>query len=393
MKSKGEWTSFLAIETVRSAAMKIVALLFALPIALAPIPLTPDSVFAQAVPTPTPLVITTPTPILPTPTPEPPSAVVAPTRVSAAESSPFEGMHPHEADHQFYTVQAGDTLLTVALEVGLDLEQAFCLLHPSFTWDQPLVIGDRLPIPEPGTICHEVTVDETVSSIAEQYQRLPQQLVEEPWNELVDITGNQRPLTVGQHLRIPPATADDFSAHEGDSLGYVEGVLPLILNQGVNTNIDQVVAVGKVFSQGEAPAVGGVRKSIDAPVPNDWPYGSGRFSWPIYGWLTQGYRADHRAVDVAAPTGTAVTAADRGVVLRAGWNNQGYGRFVIVDHNIDYITLYAHLSEVLVEEGEIVAAGQVLGRVGSTGNSTGPHLHFEIRDFGRRVDPLAFLMQ
>ncbi len=302
-------------------------------------------------------------------------------------------MHPHAAGYRFYSVQAGDTLLAVALEVGLDLEQAFCLLYPAFTWDQPLVIGDQLPIPDPGTICHEVKAGETIASIAEEYQRLPDQILSDPWNELLDSAGRQRPLTVGHHLRIPTETIQDIGGHEGAPLDYVEGVLPLILNQGLNADIDHVVTVGKVFSKGEAPAVGGVRMPSAAPVPSDWIYGSGRFSWPIYGWLTQGYRADHRAVDVAAPTGTAVTAADRGVVIRAGWNSQGYGQFVIVDHNIDYITLYAHLSEVLVEEGEIVTAGQVLGRVGSTGNSTGPHLHFEIRDFGRRVDPLGFLMQ
>ncbi|MCB0158071.1 MAG: M23 family metallopeptidase, partial [Caldilineaceae bacterium] len=68
-------------------------------------------------------------------------------------------------------------------------------------------------------------------------------------------------------------------------------------------------------------------------------------------------------------------------------------QFVIVDHNIDYITLYAHLSEVLVNEGDVVAQGQPIGRVGSSGNSTGPHLHFEVRDFGQRVDPIQLLVR
>ncbi|MGL4650303.1 MAG: M23 family metallopeptidase, partial [Caldilineaceae bacterium] len=106
---------------------------------------------------------------------------------------------------------------------------------------------------------------------------------------------------------------------------------------------------------------------------------------------TQAYRFDHRALDIAAPTGSPVTAADRGVVVRAGWNNQGYGNFVIVDHRIDYLTLYAHLESIFVSEGEVVAQGQVLGTVGTTGNSTGPHLHFELRDFGRLANPLEYL--
>jgi len=143
-------------------------------------------------------------------------------------------------------------------------------------------------------------------------------------------------------------------------------------------------------------AIGGPGDSATAAraatkVPANWPYGSGHFFWPVYGWLTQTYRFDHRAVDIAATLGTPVTAADRGVVLRAGWNNQGYGLFVVIDHNIDYVTLYAHLSEILVKEGDVVAQGQVIGKVGSTGNSTGPHLHFEIRDFGRLTNPLELL--
>ncbi|MEZ4611523.1 MAG: M23 family metallopeptidase [Caldilineaceae bacterium] len=94
------------------------------------------------------------------------------------------------------------------------------------------------------------------------------------------------------------------------------------------------------------------------------------FAWPLYGWLTR-FKPDHRAVDIAAPVGTVVTAADRGVVIRAGWNSQGYGQFVIVDHNIDYITLYAHLSEVLVSEGDVVAQGQPIGRWGRRATAPG----------------------
>ena len=88
-----------------------------------------------------------------------------------------------------------------------------------------------------------------------------------------------------------------------------------------------------------------------------------------------------------------MAAADRGVVIRAGWNDQGYGNFVVIDHNIDYITLYAHLDDIFVEEGQVVAQGALLGTMGSTGRSTGPHLHFEIRDFGRRVDPIPLLLR
>ena len=79
--------------------------------------------------------------------------------------------------------------------------------------------------------------------------------------------------------------------------------------------------------------------------------------------------------------------------MRAGWNEQGYGNFVVIDHQIDYVTLYSHLSDILVAEGDVVGQGQMIGTVGSTGNSTGAHLHFEIRDFGRRTNPLELLLR
>ena len=97
------------------------------------------------------------------------------------------------------------------------------------------------------------------------------------------------------------------------------------------------------------------------------------------------------AVDLAAPRGTPVYAADTGRVVKAGWSEIGYGYRIIIDHGIDYVTLYAHLSEYYVQPGDIVQKGEIIGRVGSTGNSTGPHLHFEIRDYGYLIDPLLVL--
>jgi hypothetical protein len=255
-----------------------------------------------------------------------------------------------------YTVHAGDTLLSVALEMGVDLEEMNCLLSPTFSWRQPLVIGDTLTVPDTPFLCHVVEQGQTLANIAGIYGVRVEAILAEPWNELA---GDPVP---GRNLRIP------LGAPAPPKL-----VQPLA----------NPWTTGQVKSPQPAPD--------DAGVPADWPYGTGNFAWPVYGWITQGYRVGHSAIDIAAPLGTPVTAADRGVVIRAGWSNAGYGQFVIVDHNIDYITLYAHLSEIFVEEGQVVARGQLLGRVGSTGNSTGPHLHFEIRDFGRRVDPLSLL--
>lgn len=284
-----------------------------------------------------------------------------------------------------YTVRPGDTLLTVALETGLDLAETPCAIAPDFDPATPLVIGDVLTAPPANIRCHTVQPGETLETIAAQYGVSAAQIYFLAWNQLNAAPGESASLTPGRHLRVPLPLSAELGmlppASDGES---ATAFLPAMLAMPVNTSPFSLFAEGSARRSARAPASMG-------PIPANWPYGSGRFVWPVYGWLSQGYRADHRAIDIAAPTGTAVTAADRGVVIRAGWNNQGYGQFVVIDHNIDYITLYAHLDQVFVAEGQVVGQGELLGVVGSTGNSTGPHLHFEIRDFGRRTNPLELL--
>lgn len=117
-------------------------------------------------------------------------------------------------------------------------------------------------------------------------------------------------------------------------------------------------------------------------------------SWPVRGVLISGFgaraRDRHDGIDLAAPEGTPICAAEEGVVLFAG-QQRGYGNLVLVAHAHDLITVYAHNEENLVRQGERVARGQELGRVGRTGNATGPHLHFEVRLAARPRDPLGFL--
>lgn len=103
-----------------------------------------------------------------------------------------------------------------------------------------------------------------------------------------------------------------------------------------------------------------------------------------------GTAALHSGIDFRAPTGMEAKVTAAGVVVKAGWNG-GYGRMVEVDHGQGYATRYGHLSEVLVTVGEQVEAGDVIGRTGSSGRSTGPHLHYEVRHNGEAVNPLRFL--
>jgi murein DD-endopeptidase MepM/ murein hydrolase activator NlpD len=128
--------------------------------------------------------------------------------------------------------------------------------------------------------------------------------------------------------------------------------------------------------------------------------GTGQFSFPADGPVTSGfgyrvhpilgYRRFHAGIDFGVPYGTTIRAADSGTVIFAGWYG-GYGRAVIIDHGNNLTTLYAHTSAVYVREGEGVQRGQAIAAVGSTGLSTGPHLHFEVRQNGEPVNPANFL--
>ncbi|HLY02328.1 MAG TPA: peptidoglycan DD-metalloendopeptidase family protein [Candidatus Cybelea sp.] len=123
---------------------------------------------------------------------------------------------------------------------------------------------------------------------------------------------------------------------------------------------------------------------------------SGMFSWPVTGTITSpfGWRSNpfggapefHQGLDIAAPSGTTVTAAAGGTVIMAQWYG-GYGNYILIDHGGGYSTGYGHLSAIYVSNGQSVQRGQAIGAVGSTGQSTGPHLHFEVRIAGKPVDP------
>ncbi len=121
---------------------------------------------------------------------------------------------------------------------------------------------------------------------------------------------------------------------------------------------------------------------------------SGSFIWPVNGgYVSDPFMSDrnHKGMDIAADSGTDIYAADGGTVIEAGWNDGGYGYCVVIDHGNGYVTLYGHASEVYVSVGETVSAGEVIAAVGTTGDSTGNHCHFEVRYSGNYLDPASFI--
>lgn len=146
----------------------------------------------------------------------------------------------------------------------------------------------------------------------------------------------------------------------------------------------------RAFATVSAEVDTGTVYSVD--VPDYAPQGSGNFIWPAAGYVSQGYWGGHPAVDIAGYVGAAVTAADGGYVVTAGggWNG-GYGNHVIIDHGNGFTTLYAHLNSIFVSPGMTVSKGQQIGTMGNTGNSTGPHLHLEVRYGGVPYNPANYL--
>lgn len=122
--------------------------------------------------------------------------------------------------------------------------------------------------------------------------------------------------------------------------------------------------------------------------------GTGQFGWPVAGgWISDTFISDrnHKGLDIAAPESTEIYAAADGLVVSAGWNSGGYGNVVMIEHPDGYATVYAHMIYVYAVEGQYVSKGQLIGFVGTTGNSTGNHCHFEVRYQGVCLDPAAFL--
>lgn len=183
---------------------------------------------------------------------------------------------------------------------------------------------------------------------------------------LVELTAQQR-----RHVATQVAQMEDLSAAE-------EAQLEALIQQRQR----------ELEAERRARGIAGLPPVTTGPV--------GTFTWPVTGTITSpfGWRSNpfggapdfHPGLDIAAPSGTTVTAAAAGTVIMAQWYG-GYGNYILIDHGGGYSTGYGHLSAIYVANGQTVQRGQAIGAVGSTGNSTGPHLHFEVRINGKPVDP------
>ena len=256
-----------------------------------------------------------------------------------------------------YTAKRGDTIDGIAYIYGLKRE--------SIAWCNPPIIaqilrpGDVVTIPPADGACHKVlrTQGLSIRDIAAEYGLDdPYAVIDAPANGLADVSPETL-LPSNFRLFIPGG--------EGKVVTW-------------NAPVEQDGAGNVVAFDPGSPYSCGARSGGGTAWTNPLPNGT----------FVRGYYAGHSGIDIAAAVGTPIYAANGGPILYSGWNNWGYGRTVVIGHG-PWSTLYGHMSSIIVGCGAYVYAGQVIGYVGSTGNSSGPHLHFEIRYQNEPQNPSA----
>lgn len=249
-----------------------------------------------------------------------------------------------------YVIQSGDTVSGIAEKFGISEETI--LWANDMEEDDKIKVGQSLKILPVTGVMHTVKRGETIYSIAKKYgledAAEAQGILNYPFNTFLD--DEKFTLAVGQKLVVP------------------DGVIP-----------KKTYEPRPTYARITTPDAGVVSAT-------------GRFVWPASGRISQGYRFYHKAIDIANKAGGPILAADSGKVMVAGWpDNYGYGNRVVIDHGNGYKTLYAHMSRIRVVSGQSVNRGDVIGDMGSTGRSTGTHLHFEIRKGSFLDNPMNYL--
>ncbi len=265
-----------------------------------------------------------------------------------------------------YTVKAGDTLFVIAENYGLKPE--------TLLWGNFEVLNDNPHLLAPKQVLNILPVDgtyyewkpgDTLGAIADFFKVAPQDIINYPGNhfDLTETDQSGENIETGTWLIIP-----------GGKRAIKDWGPPAISRSNP--------ASAAYYGAGHCGNV------------YDGAFGSGTFVWPTTDRNISGYHYSpgvHPAIDIGGAEGNAIYAADSGVVVFAGWSDYGYGYMIVIDHGNGWQSAYAHLSAVAVSCGQSVYQGGYIGGMGSTGNSSGPHLHFELVINGAKVNPLDYL--
>lgn len=245
-----------------------------------------------------------------------------------------------------YTVKPGDSISTIA--ANFNIKVSTILWENNLNSYSIIKPGDKLAILPVDGIIHKVRRGENLSKIAKKYNIEEENIIEQ--NKLTDSSK----LTVGQKLIIPNGKKTSYARSKPKRYS------------GINVIKDLV------------------RSANASPITGN------KMNWPtVRHRITQYYSWRHRAIDIADKIGTPIYAADAGIVERAGWG-RGYGLHIVINHGGGRKTRYGHASKLYVKKGDKVSKGEIIAAMGSTGWSTGPHVHFEVIINGKRLNPLNY---
>lgn len=260
-----------------------------------------------------------------------------------------------------YTIEKGDTVIEIAERFGLQPNTIAWSNERSII--QSLRPGRVLNIPPVDGVFHTVIGTRNIAEIARSYD------VEDPWL-VIDSEFNQlfgaTPETV-----LPSGTRILIPGGEAEQIAWT----PRVQREGGTSRSGGSFVS---FATGQPGSCGRVQNATGSFWTN-----------PMSSYtITQGFSIYHSGIDLAGVVGAPVRAANGGVVIFSGWNSYGYGYTVVLSHG-PFTTVYGHLSRIAVRCRQLVGAGQVIGGLGNSGNSTGPHLHFEIRYLDTPQNPAA----
>jgi murein DD-endopeptidase MepM/ murein hydrolase activator NlpD len=283
-----------------------------------------------------------------------------------------------------YTVQDGDTVASIAREYGVNVG--------TIVWTNKLDTrasikpGDTLKIPPTSGVLHVVKKGETISKLASLYDIDAEQILAA--NNLTSASA----IAVGEEVVIPGAVPPPVPV----------AVKPSALNStlkrpttpiAIRTDIPKLSAIPNKSVDKYQEIV--TTKKDDRPKPPDADTAATskvKLLWPTTQHsITQYYGWKHTGVDLDGDYTDAIYAAEDGTVVEAGWNSGGYGLQVVIDHGNGFKTRYGHSSKLFVKVGDKVTRGETIAMVGTTGRSTGTHLHFEVYLNGKRTNPLAYI--
>lgn len=268
----------------------------------------------------------------------PATPTALPPPVARPADSPY-ALWPSRDYPAIYRVQSGDNLTTLAARFGLQATTLLWANEAPGLNPELLTIEQELVIPPLDGVLHLVQPGDSITSIAASYKVDPALIAWFSGNKLPTVDA---PLQVGQRVMVPGGRKVVVAAPPAPS----------------------------------APAVRG---------------GASYFGWPTGGTITQTFSRYHGGIDIAGPMNSPIFASQSGEIIFLGWDTTGYGYTIVIDHHNGWYTRYAHLSGMYPAVGDWVKRGDLIALMGSTGRSTGPHLHFEIITNRYRYNPLSYL--